>query len=93
MSDRHEYASFQEFLAGITAAGVRAVGVRAVREIRPKQLPGFKVEVGPQAWVELSGYANGVIHFAKLEAADAEELKRELESRGISVKSGSGNIT
>lgn len=93
MSDRHEYESFEEFLAAIQAAGVRGVSVRAVREIRPRQLEGFKVEIGPQQWVELSGYARGTVYAAKLDGADAQALQRELESRGLQVKSSSANIT
>ena len=93
MAARHELRSFEEFLAAIARAGVRGVGLRTVREIRPKQLENFRVEIGRQHWLELAGYVKGELYVARLESADADAIERELKARGLEVKRDSGNIS
>lgn len=92
-STRQEFSALQPFLAALDAAGIRAVALRAVREVRPRKLNAHGVEIGHQQWVELAGYSKGALLVARLEGALGEEIQRALEAHGLSVKSGSGNIT
>jgi len=85
--------SLPSFLEEAARAGIGSVVVRAIHEIRPRHLPGHAVEVGPQRWVELAGYAKGTLVTARLDGADADEVARTLEGRGLTVKRTSGNIT
>jgi hypothetical protein len=90
---RIECDTLQAFLDEAARLGVRGVGLRAVHELRPRHLAGHRVEVGAQKWVELSGYANGTLVVARLDGADGPQIQHVLEERGITVRSGSGNIT
>jgi len=92
-TSRIECETLHAFIDEIDKAGVRAVGLRAVNEIRPRHHAHHRVEVGPQKWVELSGYSQGSLIVARLDGADGPEIRTILEERGLSVRAGSGNIT
>ena len=93
MSDRIECPDLKAFIEAVARAGARAVSLRTVCEVRPKVRADHCVEVGPQKWVELSGYSKGVLYVARLEGAEGEPIRRELEARGLRVKSSSDNVT
>jgi hypothetical protein len=90
---RQEFSTLDPFLEAIAAAGIRAVALRAVREVRPRKLKAHGIEVGHQQWVELAAYQKGALYVAQLDGAESEPIEKLLKAHGLTVKSGSGNIT
>jgi hypothetical protein len=92
-TSRHEHSDLKSFLDALEREGIHGVGLRSVREIRPRQLDKYSVEVALQQWVELTAYKQGVLHFAKLPGASGSEIEAQLKERGLTVRSRSDNLT
>jgi hypothetical protein len=90
---RHlELNALEPFLEAVRVRGIRHVVLRTILETRPRSLSGHRVEVGPQSWVELAAYQGGLLVTARLDGAVEEQILPELHSRGLEVRTTSGNV-
>jgi hypothetical protein len=87
------FTDLASFCEAIERAGIQAVVVRRIHEIRPRTLPGHRVEVGPQRWVELAAYREGALYRAHLAEASSPEVEAQLRSRGLKLRTVTGNVT
>jgi hypothetical protein len=90
---RFVYDTLDALLDALSANGVRAVGVRAVDEVRPAPTPsGEGIVVGPQRWVDVTGYRDGVVYALRIVDAAPGPVEAALRARGFKVRTGSDNL-
>lgn len=90
---RIDYETLDALLAALDAHEVRAVGVRAVDEVRPVPTPdGEGIVVGPQRWVDVTGYRDGVVYALRIVDATPGPVEAALRARGLRVRTGSDNL-
>lgn len=84
--------TLDRFLAEARARGVRGAALHVVDEVRPRVHDDGKVVVGPQRWVDLYAYADGVVVTTRLVDADAAAIRRAIEQAGFAVRTRNVNL-
>lgn len=83
--------TLEQFLAAAWERQMRGAAMQVVDELRPR-LRGAAVEVGRQRFVDVIGYASGVVVTARLPEADPDQVETTLTAAGLRVRRRSANL-